>query len=468
MIKRLKPLLLFTIVLFIQCNDRVSQKDSDLSVNEFIYYTMKDIYLWYDKIPKVDYELYDDPVVLFESLLYKEYDKWSFMLKTDDSVNIDYDEAYGYGFYPIWVNESTDDLNPKWLFKVAYVKPGSPADNNSLQRGDSIIHINNLYLANQEPSDTINELINEEIKKDESLNLHIITKTDQDISISLDRGIYNDNPIYYDSIIYQDNKKIGYLVFNTFDYTGNSSDDDDDNDNSGLDNVIKNFDNNNIDELIIDLRYNGGGSLSVANHFASLICGEEYESKIFNKSYLNNRNYENYFAPFINSFYNYVYNEADTMLYSIQPNQNYFTYKFKKLSTSLNISRIIFLVSDLSASASEALIMGLKPFVDVVLIGENTHGKPVGMISIFYKGYVFYPIMFKGYNAIGEGEFFSGIEVDKVVHDDVDHNLGDVNEARLNEALFYIKNNYFSPQSKSKSKAINIPLQGLNWINKSF
>lgn len=461
-------LVLVIIVVFVQCSSEYREKDNDLSVNEFIFYMMRDVYLWYDRIPNVNYKAYDDPKVLYEAMLYRKYDRWSFMAMTDGTSDLEYNEENSFGFFPVWVNDGTDDANPEWAFKIAYVKDNSPAFSNGLTRGDEIVHINDLYLRGREPSELVNDLIYEQMNKDTSVTLHIVTKDNQDMSVALSRAVYTDNPIYLSKIINYNGNKVGYVVFNSFDYTGDYTDDDNDNNHDGLDSMMYSFDSGNITDLIIDLRYNGGGSVDVAAHFASLICGEEYESKVFNKGVLNNRNYENYLAPYINSIYDYFYNEGGYLLRPLTTQQNSFVYKFQKLTTSLNLERVIFITSESSASASESLIMGLRPFVEVVLIGDTTHGKPVGMFSIYYKNYVFLPIMFKGYNAVNEGEFFDGIPVDKAVADDLLHELGDETEACLSEALFYIDNGLFSQRAGDTTRIKHIPFRGMDWKNQSF
>jgi C-terminal processing protease CtpA/Prc len=102
---------------------------------------------------------------------------------------------------------------------------------------------------------------------------------------------------------------------------------------------------------------------------------------------------------------------------------------------AISATEVVFLTSGSTASASELLINGLRPFMDVRLVGGNTYGKPVGADAWEYCDNIVSPITFRSLNAQGEGDYFGGIPVDCEVPDDLDHALGDEQELRLKTAL---------------------------------
>jgi C-terminal processing protease CtpA/Prc len=102
---------------------------------------------------------------------------------------------------------------------------------------------------------------------------------------------------------------------------------------------------------------------------------------------------------------------------------------------AISATQVVFLTSGSTASASELLINGLKPFMDVKLVGTQTYGKPVGADAWEYCENIVSPITFRSLNADGEGDYFGGIPVDCEVPDDLDHQLGDEHELRLKTAL---------------------------------
>ena len=93
-----------------------------------------------------------------------------------------------------------------------------------------------------------------------------------------------------------------------------------------------------------------------------------------------------------------------------------------------------------SASASEAIINGLRPYMDVKVVGDTTYGKPVGQYGFDFCEKVLYPVAFLVTNARGEADYFDGIPADCAAADDVDHALADPREASLAEALYVVRN----------------------------
>jgi len=132
-------LMLFIIIIIFSCGNGVSTKDdATLSLNEFIYFTMKDSYLWYENIPEIDYKSYTDPQKLVEDLSYKTLDKWSNIIKLEKkSSELEENQYYGYGFGLIWNKEDNNQV-----LRVNIVYENSPAYKEGLRRGQKIKKIN--------------------------------------------------------------------------------------------------------------------------------------------------------------------------------------------------------------------------------------------------------------------------------------------------------------------------------------
>jgi hypothetical protein len=125
---------------------------------------------------------------------------------------------------------------------------------------------------------------------------------------------------------------------------------------------------------------------------------------------------------------------------SFKPGDN--TVMFQK-EGNLNLSRVFFIVTRETASASELLINNLRPYLDVKLIGDTTFGKPVGFFPISIFNYAIYPISFKTVNSAGSAEYYDGFAPDKLAPDGVNKNWGDLNDPSLAAALHYITSGTF-------------------------
>ncbi len=115
-------------------------------------------------------------------------------------------------------------------------------------------------------------------------------------------------------------------------------------------------------------------------------------------------------------------------------------YRFEAKPQALAVSRLVVITTRGSASASEAIINGLRPYMDVKVVGDTTYGKPVGQYGFDFCEKVLYPVAFLVTNARGEADYFGGIPADCAAADDVDHALADPREASLAEALYVVRN----------------------------
>ncbi len=344
-------------------------------------------YLWSDQVATaVDYNQYTTPMQLVNGLRVNPPDKWSYALTQQEYEAMQNQETKGFGFF---YNQNYEILN---------VIDGSPAQ-NKLQRGDRILKINDQNI-------TYETLLS--AKESGASTLFTLLRDGNSIDINLTAIDYG-YTVTRSRIIEQNGKKIGYIQYDSF--TESSSQE--------LEAVFTTFKQNEINELVVDLRYNGGGLLYVASALLDNITNA-YPSQ--RQLYLDwNDNYES--------------NNAD--------------YRFESIDTQdgneLTMQKVYFLVTKDSASASEAVINALVPYLgsnNVITIGNNTHGKPVGMGGVTFKGSDNYYFLINFYvkNNDGITTSFDGIAPTCSVEDNPAYQLGDQNETMLATALYYIQN----------------------------
>jgi hypothetical protein len=229
--------------------------------------------------------------------------------------------------------------------------------------------------------------------------------------------------VLHKSVIASGGKKVGYIVFNQF--FGSPS-------RTELQNAFSYFTGEGINELVVDLRYNPGGSTDTQDLLANLIAPASASNKVMYKYVFNSSLQKGNFPLFKKK------TGADNASFSEANNTQNFS-----ITGSLNLSRVFFIVTGSSASASELLINNLKPFMDVKLIGDTTYGKPVGFFPVNVFDYAIYPISFKTVNSAGNADYYNGFAPDKVAPDGINKNWGDVTEPSLASALKYITTGSF-------------------------
>lgn len=277
--------------------------------------------------------------------------------------------------------------------RISFIYTSTEAFKQGIRRGWIVDKINDVVITR----DNLGELIGPReigIRN----KFEFINSEGEYITLYLIKEALDITPVLYHEIISGNNKLIGYIVFQDFISAAISE----------IDNVFTEFKNNNIDELIIDLRYNSGGSVSVAEYLAGWIAGNKYSDRVFVKFLHNNK-----------------YPDLDTVI-NVPYNENGF-----------DLERIFFIGTNSTASASELLINGLEPYMDVILVGNNTHGKPVGMYALPFTNYnyVILPVCFKFTNGNDEGDFYDGLVPDSYSEDDITRDFGDPQEDCLEETL---------------------------------
>lgn len=405
--------ILFSTLFFTSCSE-----DEDKTANEYIYDAFEEWYLWYDELPDVnpnDYDTYDDLI----DAISVEQDRWSYAGSYTEITDLLEEGAYkgfGAGFVLDYDNQ----------IKLTHVYDASPMGRIGATRGWIVESINGFTADNL---DSVNAALNSSGNVDfvfTNLEANTVTATMQKEEFTM-------NTILHYEVIPYENDTVGYLVYDSF---VEASEDE-------LINVFEYFERKGINELIIDLRYNGGGLVSLATMLTGIIGGEKV--------------YGNVISTMVHNDKKSSYNEETTSIYT---------------GNTLDLDRVYFLTTDGTASASELLINNLKPYMDVILVGSTTHGKPVGMyvLSVSKLDLAILPICFKNVNVNGEGDYFDGLSVDIEANDDLSTDWGNTEEAMLHAALSDIVSATATTSARAKSTQLKnqkyFEYKGLNqYIN---
>lgn len=342
-----------------------------------------------------------------------------------------------YGFGPIY-NTASD-------LRVKYVYPGSPADNAGIMRGYQIISIVGVPSLTYTTSSSTNytALVNA-LFSSSTITMTLQRPDNTTFTTTLNTASYTVVPVLKSKVLdLGSGKKLGYIVFNSFTVPANAK--------TYLDAAFTSFTAAGITDLVVDLRYNGGGSVATAEYLSNLIVPTAKTNTLMYTSYFNDKLQNDKYPLLAKKFAINV--SSSPGIFKVANNQVGFTK-----AGSLNISRVFFIVTGSTASASELTINNLIPQMNVQLIGTTSYGKPVGFFGITIGAYQYYTPEFETKNSAGNGGYYAGMTPGSATYpgvqatDDVTHDFGDVNEALLAKAINYtVKGTYsvVSPQVKT-------------------
>lgn len=399
-----------------------------LSVNDFVWQGMNYYYLWQGESPDLadnrfpsqgDYntflDLFDTPTGLFNhlridntidrfSVIYSDYSVLEGVLTGNTKNNgMDYGLKY------------TDNTNTSVIGWVRYVLPNSDAATKNIQRGDLFYAIDGVPLNN----DNWRTLLASDTYTLNFADYDNGNYTPNGESVSLTKTNLQENPIFLNTVVTQGTHNIGYLMYNGF-YASYDNQ---------LNTVFGNFLAQNVTDLVLDLRYNSGGSVNSAAKLASMITGQ-FSNQLFAKQQWNDK--------------------VQAYLESKDPSS--LVNNFVSGLNSLNLTTVYILTTKSTASASELVINCLKPYINVVQIGDVTTGKNVGSITLYDSPsftktkvnsshkYAMQPITFRTVNKDNFGDYATGIEptIDLPEHFNTLGVLGNANEPLFSAAISHI------------------------------
>lgn len=360
---------------------------SNQTVNSWIYDNMNVFYLWGDKMPaKANTNRNQDPDKYFESLLYQygTVDRFSWIEEDAEALVASLQgvtKSAGASFSAFYAGQNTKEV----VLAVRYSIKDSPAAKAGLTRGDIITKVNGV---------TIDTLNYRTIMSPDNLTLTLgersgNTYVSNGKTISLTKAVIQNYPVHFTKIIEAGGKKIGYVVYNQFidGITSNGVSNKQFNDE--LRAAFADFKSKGVTELVLDLRYNGGGYNTAAEVLSSLIVKNLKPGTLM---------------------YRQIWSVNAKKL--IGASDDYYEHKWlKEDSNPGNLDRVFVLTSNGTASASELVINNLKPFMEVILVGDHTYGKDVGSITIddsdnnYRWKWGLQPIVIRTVNALGEASY---------------------------------------------------------------
>ncbi|MGI9202066.1 MAG: S41 family peptidase [Woeseiaceae bacterium] len=282
--------------------------------------------------------------------------------------------------------------------RITRVFAGSPADLGGLARGQQILELDGRTVAQIEAAEGLGAALNVS-----PLTFLMRNSDGSQFSSTITADVVTIDPVPQTRIIAANDgsgRMIGYLEFSTFISTAEPA----------LEQAFADFVANGVSEVILDLRYNGGGLTRISNLLGDYLGGIVPDGDVFSETRFN----------------------ADRAAAnnSIEP--------FDRLNNSIGISRLVVVATSGTASASELLINSMAPYLDVAIVGDDTFGKPVGQVGFVFCEKILRPTAFQTFNADGFGDYFDGLPATCPAVDNLDVPVGDDTDPNMIAAMSYL------------------------------
>ncbi|MEO6148900.1 MAG: S41 family peptidase [Mucilaginibacter sp.] len=338
-------------------------------------------------------------------------------------------------------------FEPRYAFDdnlyIKYVYPNSPADNAGIKRGYKVVRLNGHTDFDPSVSANIDAIVDGFYSEDH-IDITLEKPDGTNLDASFNTAEYTINPVLTYKVIPAGSKKVAYMVFNSFTSLANSK--------PKIDQAFNYFTANGATDLVVDLRYNGGGYTATAEYISDLIVPAAKSGTLM-YTYFFNQSMQDGIFPLLNK--NVFDNQLAPGDFKPENNRTLFDKE-----GSFNPSKVVFILTGGSASASELLINNLLPHMDVKIVGEPSYGKPVGFFAIPIDKYELYLAQFSTKNSQNKGEYYAGMVPGssdfpgKETDDDVTKDFGNPEELSLAAALNYISTGDFVAVS-NRTKKIN-------------
>ena len=359
--------------------------------NNFVRSVLREYYYWYQQLPDPDPGQFPSPEAYLEAVRLRPQDEsFSYIAAEATSDAFFSDSQYiGFGF--------RNRLAAPGDLRIVEAFPGSPAAAAGLDRNQQVLAIDGRSVAELEAAGQIDAAFGP-ATVGHTVRMRMRSVDGEEREVALAKAMVTIPTVAVTRTFDVEGRRVGYVLFHNFVQPSNAA----------LDAAFAQLNADGASDLVLDLRYNGGGLVSVAQHLADLIGGMRTNGLLMAR---------------------YVHNDRQSAR-----NTSLF---FDNAAAALSAPRLIAITTRASASASELVINALKPYMPVTIVGDNSYGKPVGQYGFRFCGKILYPVAFSIRNAADEGDYFGGFPPDCAAPDDLEHALGDPGEGSLGEALHY-------------------------------
>jgi C-terminal processing protease CtpA/Prc len=377
--------------------------------NRFVRDALTEYYYWNRELPALNPANFASPQAYLDAARYKPLDlTYSYIANRADQ-----DALYSASqFIGIGMSTPFDGVE----MRVSEVYPDSPASEAGFKRGDRILKVNGRTVAEiAEANELTTAFGPHEDGQTVTIEWRPLAEAPRpgqapppvpDRKATLAKRVVTIPTVPVTRLFEVDGRKVGYVAFRSFVEPSVEA----------LDQAFITLRDAGASELVLDMRYNGGGLVSVAQHLASLIGGPRLAGQVLTEYVHNDR-----------------HRELNTKI------------RFDADANALNLTRLVVITTRATASSSELIINGLKPYMPVVLVGDRTYGKPVGQYGLPFCDKVLNPVSLVFKNALGEFDYFTGLAPTCPAGDGLDRALGDPEEASLKEAFVYLRTGACTP-----------------------
>ncbi|PKO99964.1 MAG: hypothetical protein CVU13_00195 [Bacteroidetes bacterium HGW-Bacteroidetes-8] len=389
-----------------------TETDPIAALKSYAYAIMNDIYYWYKDVPKnIDAKPIKSIQAYFDTLIVP-VDKWSWMMTGAQYLSSETGVVETYG---ISIGQPIEYYKD-YTLRVRYVHPNSPMSDNGVKRGYQLSHLNGTPVSTLISNGTYYSVYAQKTNSFTFVDLtnksYTFTATAREVSTRSFLKTMVITPTDYSGLPYN----VGYYHYLSF--KAGMLDD--------INNAMSTFKSAGIKELILDLRYNGGGDGRATTLLANYLAPASADKKLLARREHNDK---------------YSSWDDDVQTQTI----------IERITGSLDLNRLFILTTKGTASASEVILNGLKPLMTVIHIGSTTYGKPNGMYVLPYPEgnydspqFVFLPICFFSVNSVGYGHYVDGIVPDHYRPDDLYHDFG-LQEDWVKSVLQFITIGSFPP-----------------------
>jgi len=407
-----KVLIILAALAAAACSSSDGESVAECSIEgqkQFVLDSMRDWYFWNDLLPaQVDTTQFATPEDLLAFLttfspdltpddgIDNPVDRFSFInTAAADQAFFGEGKFEGFGFSSRFV--TADDL------RLTRVFVDSPANRAGLARGQRIVALNGRTIAEIEANEGVSAVFDLSPLDFTMRPVGGNLDGSDDFTVNITQDIVTIDPVPQARIITDPagvRPPVGYMELATFISTADAQ----------MDAVFADFRAQGVNDVILDLRYNGGGLVSTSELLGDFLGGDVAENLVYSQTVFNALR-----APANNSI-----------------------EFFERRLNSMSLVRLVVIASRSTASASELVINGMDPHVEVVIVGDDTFGKPVGQVGLTFCEKILRPTAFQTLNANDFGDYFFGLPVDCAAPDDLDVPVGADNDPNVEAALSYL------------------------------